>query len=193
MVDPSRRKVLSMLGTGGLAMASLSASAAARGQGRGRETLPNPNAPSSKVYPFGCENPYDKSTCNVQEVSPGDWIVHRVYWITSGNECGKPRERQRELLRKFLDNADTRAWIRGEEVKDAHQYYSQPYYEDQFDQMAIQWKFVTPPKRKGTTHLFKMQHIYENEMVVGWDPDSCEVDNRGPGEGDPVAGAYRVV
>lgn len=184
----NRRTVLKGIGAvGGVGLSSTTAIAASS-----QQSVPG-NASYTEVYPFGCWN-LDSDACTFQEVPVGDWILHTVWWVEPGAEACGGDALAREQLQEFLEKEQTTAIIGGEEIPNAGQYYTDPYYWDEFDVWTIQWKYATPPKKEGTTNGFRYGVTFDPPHTV-YDPDFdgenvCETEQQTLG--GEVRGAYTV-
>lgn len=108
------------------------------------------------VYPWGSD----------QTVDTGEWIKHRVGWIDV-------HETSKEDIEAFLDASTVTARIDGDVVDDADRYWSEPYYNEQYDGLTgenegwfTEWAFVTPPKKPGE-HTFSFELSFEERFVDG--------------------------
>lgn len=190
---PTRRQALGTLGGALILGSSLGGATTAAAKSDGE--LPNDSVEYSLVDPFG-----------EYEVPAGDWILHAWGWYT-GPDCGTDEE-HKAALNNFLTNVDTRVWIDGNEIEDAHQYYSEPREPQYYDVPSgwiVEWEYYTPPKGEGTEHEFTFEINFDEEFWAGWwpggmrdDRDRCDRRYHGPDpetgdDGGVATGSYKIV
>ncbi|MFC7238261.1 hypothetical protein ACFQS4_08505 [Saliphagus sp. GCM10025317] len=156
-----RRRQL-LVNAGSVALGSTIAASGLAAAESDRRLPPNENVSSTSIHPFPTPEP--------QEVSTGDWITHRIGWIS-------PTKGE---LEDFLGKYDIRAWIDGEPIDDFDSYRGD-INEDE-DGWTTYWRYTTPPKSPG---------IYEFEVEFEFNED---LDNGKNEAGDviTVAGTYEV-
>jgi len=166
-----RRQFVSLVGAG-LATVGLTGVASAD-PGR---TPPNENVDNTEVYPFGWTAPKD----DPKQVNTGEWITHTLSWIDAGDE-----ESERDDVERWLEAVEMTAWIDGEKVEDAEQYWGDVQYNEEEEAYFTRWENSTPPKGPGL-YSFTIEHYY---------PDGYESDgvSREPGTRNEFTGYYEVV
>ena len=149
-----------MLKGAGVALAgsAFASGASADSENNTEGDLPNKKVPYTYVYPF----------VNVpQEKEAGRWIVHRTGWIGI-----PPLKRHREgetyvstydEVSRFVESINTRAWIDGEEIENADQYWREPEKHD--GNWIVYWDYATPPKPPGE-YTFKTAIEFEETYVI---------------------------
>ena len=123
-----RRQVLKKGGIAAIGAVTLS-SGVVSANNRSRNP-PNDNVPSAEVSAFGFDE--------VQDVSTGEWIVHRIGWIS-------PTE---DAVHEALEKMEIRAWLDGEEITDADSYWGDTFVNDD-DIYQAEWQYTTPPRSPG--------------------------------------------
>lgn len=173
----TRRSALKTVGAGVLGGGTLVGAVSANPPADSEGELPNDNVEYSTVLPFGCRD-LDREACSLQEVPTGDWVLHTVAWVAGGAggklRCAEDIEELESVLTNFLENADTRAWIDGEEISNAHQYWSDPREprRQKLDFLrAVEWEYFTPPKEKGSEQLFRIRISIDDRTWTSWETD----------------------
>lgn len=172
----TRRRMLTAIGSGA-ALSGAMALSATPVYGKEDGELPNENVDYTMVYPFPGETS--------QEVPAGDWVLHTYWWVpvysATSEECLEQNEvRQRELLENYVNSVTRKVVIDGEEIENATDYYTEPYYEERFGNWAVQWKYATPPKGKRDNPIeFTIKDKFEEETEVHLD-ENCETATLGP-------------
>jgi len=187
----TRRSVLKTLATSSLAVGAVGFATmpvAARDDG---ELPPNKKRTEVEVYPFGCPTPDTPSNCNIQEVPAGEWVTHAVGWIVKNAECASAEEEQ-ELIRTTMEKMTTEAWIDGEKIPNADQYWSDVFYSERWEQYGALWEYATPPKGRGEIHTFRIRETLTEPVHTGFS-DDCSEEVLPAGQMPGTAGAYKIV
>lgn len=142
-----------------LGAAALAAGAHAAGPG-GRDP-PSENTPSAEVHPFPTGDP--------QQISTGEWVVHRVGWVAPS----------RAAIEDFRAKVELQAWVDGEPVGDDSN-WGDPYQED--GDWYVMWRYATPPKSPGV-YTFRARFEFTEALNDG---------SREPGDVDDITGTYEV-
>lgn len=159
-----RRQLLTATGATVAAATALASGVTAAASGRGE--VPG-NAPSAEVHPF---------PGGVQQVSAGEWVVHRIGWVdVEGGDS------TREDVEEFLAKTDTQAWIDGDPVEDTDAIWGEPVQGDD-GQWYVWWRYATPPKQPGT---------YSFRYRIEFTEDMSEGDNEA-GDVVDLTGTYEV-
>lgn len=166
-----RRQFVNLVGAG-LATIGLTGTVSAGGE----RVPPNDNIDNTDVYPL----PWAASKDDPIQVNTGEWLTHTYAWIDRGNQDGG-----KEDVNRWLDAVEMRAWIDGEELENAEQYWSDPQYDEERGQYITYWKYSTPPKSPGL-HSFAVEHYYPD----GYDDDE---ESREPGTRNRFTGYYEVI
>lgn len=153
-----RRSVLKGAG------AALIGSAAATGavsaeKNNGEGYLPNRKVPYTYVYPF-VDFP--------QEKLAGRWIIHRIGWIAVPVEelqrDGETYVSTYDEVERYKESVTVRAWIDGEEIAEADQYWREPVKINDTD-WVVYWDYATPPKAPGE-YTFELTIEYEETYEI---------------------------
>ena len=147
-----RRQVLKKGGVAAISTVTIS-SGVVSAKDRSRNP-PGDNVPSAKVSAFGIDE--------VQEVSTGEWIIHRIGWVS-------PTE---EEVSEALEKMEIQAWLDGEEITDAGSYWGEPFETD--DGYQAEWQYTTPPRSPGEYEITVRIEFIEDFSERWGEGDSIE-------------------
>lgn len=155
---------------GGIVALGLSPLASARQEGE----LPNGRVENTVVAGF------TDTKEEAHTVPTGNWITHRVGWYLPVDAYGKSTK---SGIKKFLDTVEFSAWIDGEKINNAMQYWGDPVEID--DEWYTYWRYSTPPKKPGY-HTFKTVWEFPEGYEYG------DLQPRDPGDRDEHDIYYEV-